>query len=182
MGGGNDTNRENRTPSGLRNTDLRLIESENKIRETQRKLTEYINQEGLNTVRKIVTIYDPVLGTNVKIAHTLYKNRNELIRTYSKINRIWNNNASLEKNIGDTTSTLRHMTTTIIRKESTNEATKIIAKELSSNAVELLENEGIFDRIDSTLNIPNAGAHFKDLLQNTLEKESTNTLSKMAGG
>lgn len=159
-----------------------MIDSENKIRETQKKLAEYINQEGLNTVRRIVTVYDPVLGTNVKIAHSIYKNRDELIRTYSKINRIWNSNAGLEKNIADTTSTVMHMTTTIVRKESKNKATKIIAKELSSNAVELLENEGIFDRIDSTLNIPDAGAHFKDLLQNTLEKESANTLSNMAGG
>jgi len=156
-------------------------EEENRKRETQTKLTDYINREGVDKVRKIVSVYDPTLGTVIKVAQFVYENREELMEAYSEINQTWSSDANLEEKIVDTASTVIHTTATIVKKEGMTSVVKLAAKELSSAAVSVVEEEGIFDKVDSALNIPGAGDHFKDLLKDTIEKETENSLSKVVG-
>ena len=169
-----------------RNSRCREAESgefheENRKRETQTKLTDYINREGVDKVRKIVSVYDPALGTITKVVQFVYENREELMEAYSEINQTWSSDASLEEKIVDTASTIIHTTATIVKKEGMASVVKLAAKGLSSVAVNVVEEEGIFDKVDSALNIPGAGDRFKDLLKDTLEKETENSLSKILG-
>lgn len=103
------------------------------------------------------------------------------MEAYSEINQTWSSDANLEEKIVDTASTVIHTTATIVKKEGMASVVKLAAKGLSNTAISVVEEEGIFDKVDSALNIPNAGDHFKDLLKDTIEKETENSLSKVVG-
>lgn len=185
MGGGGHGKRRVSTGgssgSGSSSGGISSAVDETKKRETQRKLTDYINETGIDTVRRIATIYDPTLGTAIKVAQFVYENKEELKEAYSEIYQTWSSDASLEEKIADTASTVVHTTATIAKKEGKDVLIKYAASELSDAAVEVVEREGIFDKMDSALNIPGAGERFKDLLHDTIEKETENSLKKMKG-
>ena len=140
---------------------------------------DYINEKGVDTVRRIATIYDPTIGAVVKVAEFVYKNKEELSEAYSEIRYTWSSDASLEEKIAETASTIVHTAATITKKEGKDALIKYAASELSDAAVEAIDREGTFDKVDSALNIPRAGERFKDLLHDTIEKEIENSLKKL---
>lgn len=154
-------------------------EEEAKKREVQTKLTDYINENGVDAVRRIATIYDPTLGTVIRVAEFVYENREELSEAYSEVYHTWSSDASLEEKITETASTVVHTAATIAKKEGKDALIKYAASELSDAAVEAVDSAGIFDKVDSALNIPGAGERFKDLLHDTIEKETENSLKKL---
>lgn len=69
----------------------------------------------------------------------------------------------------------------MIKKKGMSYVVSLVARELSDAAIETVDEAGIFDKIDTALNIPNGGDRFKDLLKDTIEKETENTLNKLLG-
>ena len=184
MGGGSGARRTSARhsgSSGFGSGGITLAEQENKRREVQKKLTDYINEQGIDKIRSVVSVYDPSLGTVIKVAQFVYENREELTEAYTEISNTWSSDRSLEEKIINTANTVISTTATIIKKKGISYVISLAAQELSDGAIESVDNAGIFDKIDGAINIPNAGDKFKDLLKNTIEKETENALGKIVG-
>ena len=185
MGGGSGKKRRTSSGSsggsGSGGGGIGSAEQETKRKEVQTKLTDYISQQGVDKIRSIVTVFDPTLGTIVKVAQFVYENREELAEAYTEISNTWSSDSSLEEKISETAYTVVGTTTTIVKKKGLSYVVSLAARELSDAAVETVDKTGVFDKIDTALKIPNAGDRFKDLLKNTIEKETENTLGKVVG-
>ena len=183
-GGGGGYSRSSFSSSQISNQILTQEETHNESLDerVESKIENYVEKIGIDKLKGIIKTIDPTVGTVVNVADYIYKNREELILAYSKIESTWNSDQSLEDKITETAQTMVKTTGKLIKKKVVETVISVASQTISKEAVNSLEKKKIFENIDSSLKIPGAGEHFRNLLQDSIKKETENSLSRIVEG
>lgn len=127
--------------------------------------------------------FAPGLYQGLAFIEFLYKHRNVIIRTIDNVAQIWSDGTSpVSEKIFSTVGEVAHGGVDIARKELKDNWKSYVASAFSQEAVKLIEERNIIDTVANEIDLPGHKERFKDLLEDTIEKQTEEVLQSFVEG
>ena len=189
MGGGRGKGYSIRTASPLRQ---QLKEQEH------RRLTDYLDEGGLEQIihksrksiikhreahaRAALKYLYPEAYSGLLLAEFLYKHKEVIYKTIEDIDEIWSDDSSISEKIVETGATIIKSGAEITKKELKEKVIDYISSKFAEAATDKIDRNKIIEKVSGEVGLEDHADRFKDLLKNTIQEQTADTIESIFGG
>lgn len=129
-----------------------------------------------------MSIVAPGLYQGLQIFEFLYKHSGTIVKTIENVVDIWSDDsAPVTDKIVGTAGEVLQGGYEIAKDEFKDKGVGIIASAFAETATNAIENTGAINTVSEAVGLENHSGRFKDLLEDTIEKQTTNVLNNIIG-
>ena len=115
------------------------------------------------------------------LAKTLYKHRERIYKTIDDVVTIWSEDGPISEKIVKSGMKIVGVGADILKKEIKEKFISYVSSRFSEAVVEKIDEKGIIEKVANEVNLENHSDRFRDLLKDTIEKQTTDTLEELIG-
>jgi hypothetical protein len=115
------------------------------------------------------------------LAKTLYKHKDRIYRTIDDVARIWSEEGSISEKIVKSGTEILKTGAHIAKEEIKEKFVRYVSSRFSEAVVNKLDDSGVIDKVAHEVKLDNHAERFKDLLEDTIEKQTADTLEELIG-